>query len=152
MFKKTALQATMPDSRELARLEVTRLRALTSGDETLDVYDEMVVDLQLRSGHSYVLFDGCEQTTYCGQNGETFVFAIYIGDDEPLWLTDLIDLEEGEIPIHGESVYVIVSAPPGQEATAQLAVYSGDSATWDCEKVSPLSDDDLAKLIELIGA
>ncbi len=151
MFKKTTVQALLPEGRELEALDVTRLRALTSNEEAYNVYDDLCIDLQLRSSQGYVPFDGCEQTVYCGRSDDKLVFAIYIGDDEPGWLTAIVELSEEEIPVHGESVYIIAPGDAGREVDAQLAVYGGDSATWDCEKMPPLRDDELARLIELVS-
>lgn len=152
MFKRAALEATPLDSACLARLEATRRRALAldpSSQEAYDAFNQLCVNLHLRGSRGSVMFDGCEQTVYCGRSGDTLVFAIYIGDDEPTWLTEFIDLSEEEIPVHGESVYVTMQA---NSRDVQLAVYSGDSATWNCEALPPLGDDDLALLIDLVNA
>ena len=153
MFKKAALTARLPQPDALQRLEKQRLQMLqfTPGSrETYDGQDKLKVDLDLYYGRHPVDFDGCEPTFYAGQVDGVSVFTIYICDDEPTWLVEMLDLQENQIPGHGESVYVVASTLSGERVEVILAMYDGDFHTWNCEVGSPMNDQQLATLLQFV--
>ena len=152
MFKLAILTASIPGEEEIGSLEQARqasFKLRPDEEEWYDEYEKLAVDLRLKHEGVVLGYDELTRFIYCGQHEDALVFAMTIGDAAPPWMQRLAQLDDHEVPIHGESAYIVTSTAPGNQQV-YLYIYSGDSATWNCEALAPFDDEQLEALVKLI--